>query len=341
MSISYFIQSAHAGNFSGVYGDGISRGGHSTSSTEGTQNFNFDIRFGTDFSEILDCINTSSSRCSQLSNQDSKPRLDFIYINEGHPTNNHRDGFSVQVLNRIPVSDNVDSEFGIGPYYSMNTTTVDNEQWNEHRMGVLATAALLMHLNSIYPGLSLKMQLNAVEVKGDMDTASFMVGFNQDFLDIKHPSQKGYGNNTSDQESVWVSGLFGSSKTNHAGSPAAAGGGVEIKKEFSKHTAASVAWLEEGDDGVRVDRKGIELQGWYIEPLTPNLSASMGIGPYYNYNKRENRGSDFDANISFQIDRTMGRKKLWKIGVRLTRVANHVSDKNDRDLTYWFVARKI
>ncbi|MDB5839282.1 MAG: hypothetical protein JWQ23_1234 [Herminiimonas sp.] len=50
--------------------------------------------------------------------------------NEGHPDNNHRDGFGIQLVYTNAFVNNLAAEFGAGPYLSMNTTEFGGLQLN-------------------------------------------------------------------------------------------------------------------------------------------------------------------------------------------------------------------
>jgi hypothetical protein len=66
-----------------------------------------------------------------------KMRADFVYYNEGHPDNNHRDGFAAQLVYSNALHRDVTAEFGAGPYLSMNTTKINGVQINDSNLGAL------------------------------------------------------------------------------------------------------------------------------------------------------------------------------------------------------------
>ena len=77
-------------------------------------------------------------------------RTDFVHYNEGHPDNNHRDGFALQWLMVRQLGARGAVELGVGPYLSMNTTVIDGRQIDDAHVGVLASLALRLAL----PGTS-------------------------------------------------------------------------------------------------------------------------------------------------------------------------------------------
>jgi hypothetical protein len=85
----------------------------------------------------------------------------------------------------------------------------------------------------------------------------------------------------------------------------------------------------EGDDDVRVHRKGVAIQGWFIQPLSENWAASAGIGPYVATNQRGSDNFQLHGLITLQVERFITNK--WKGLVSFSRVATF-TEENDRDL---------
>lgn len=69
----------------------------------------------------------------------------------------------------------------------------------------------------------------------------------------------------------------------------------------------------EGDDEVRVHRHGVAAQGWFIQPLDENWSASAGIGPYVAVNKRGSGDLQLHGLITLQVERFIAPK--WNVVV--------------------------
>ena len=93
----------------------------------------FDIRFGQYFAE--------------------RWRYDLIHCNEGHPYNHHRDGFAVQATYHLVQREPYRIEVGAGPYLSFDTSRDDTgEEFNEKRMGIIATAAFLCYVDWLGKG---------------------------------------------------------------------------------------------------------------------------------------------------------------------------------------------
>jgi hypothetical protein len=254
---------------------------------------------------------------------EGEARIDIVHYNEGHPENNHRDGFAVQIVVRAKIFNRLSGEVGVGPYLSFNTTTVDGKELNDKNVGALTTAALLYYLNN--SGLHLRGQLNYVVMPGGANSVAGLIGLGQDFgATTTNPDlPSGY------EDGFAVSVMVGMSKTNHGDAPGAHSAEVEISKQYTPHLKLSLAMINEGDDGVRVDRSGVAAQAWYVQPLTDKWVLSAGAGPYIANNSRDNNGnSQIDGVFSIRAERNMGGG--YTMFVDFTRVASR--DNNDRDL---------
>lgn len=256
--------------------------------------------------------------------KDEKFRLDFFHFNEGHPDNNHRDGFGAQMVYRKPVSRKLNLEFGLGPYYSMNTTTIKGVEYNKAKLGALLSIATLVDVNRFSPGLHLRFALNHVSMPDAHSSLALLVGVGKDFGNAPARIQS-----EADGSPTWLGVAAGISQTNHGGSEGVPNLSVEAKKYYGSHWAASISGIMEGDDEVRVHREGVAVQGWFVQPLNENWAASAGIGPYLAVNKRGSDQHRLHGLISFQVERFIDKK--WKGFVNFSRVAAFQS-KNDRDL---------
>ena len=261
---------------------------------------------------------------------DENTRIDFIHINEGHPTNNHRDGFALAGTYDIPVSSKLKIELSAGPYFSMNTTTKNDKEEDEKRIGLLGTIAALYSLDNISPGLHLRAEYNHVFMPGGITTDSFMVGVGKVF-DASKDTEKSVSDN------MEVSVIGDHFKTNHGGTNAAEGYQLEVKQGFTDHTAISFSYMHEGKDQL-VDREGAATQLWYVQPLPHNMSVSVGAGPYFAKNKLADQDGNLNALISVEVKKDIG--KHTSIFIRANRISDF-SGSNDRDLIGLGVAAKF
>jgi hypothetical protein len=255
-------------------------------------------------------------------------RIDFVHYNEGHPDNNHRDGFALQWVGVRPLGSTFMGELGIGPYLSMNTTSVGGTQIDDSNWGVLLSIALRLPLETLPAGTHLRLGLNHALIPGAHRSTALILGIGRQF----GPAQP-----RPDTEPVtgpwWFGASVGRSITNLDGTDGANAATLEARKyldESLAHWAVSGKLVFEGDDNTRVDRDGVAGQVWYVQQVTPRLAVSTGIGPYLARNDRdEDHKTRANLLISFQAERALSRQ--IRAFVNFNRVKTF-RQTNDRDL---------
>ncbi|WP_211466955.1 hypothetical protein [Collimonas silvisoli] len=254
---------------------------------------------------------------------DSSTRLDYVYYNEGHPDNNHRDGYALQMAYRQKLHPGFDLELAAGPYFSMNRTTVNGTEKDDARLGGLLSVALLARLDQYSPGLSIRLAYNHVLIPGAPSSDALLLGVGKE-LGATHVSAADAGSN----HGLWLAALGGFAQTNQSGPGKRLIYALEAKKYYGPW-AASVAAIEEGDDGVRVNRHGIAAQGWYVQPIAEHWNISAGAGPYLAANQRESGDWKVNGLISLQLGRDFGNnvRGFASFGRAVT-----FRNKNDADL---------
>ncbi|RFC32401.1 MAG: hypothetical protein DID92_2727745394 [Candidatus Nitrotoga sp. SPKER] len=301
---------------SATFGNGVAYGKDLTGD-KSMQWKPFELRFGKE-------IDTPISMSDKLFLKNAKFRFDFIHYNEGHPHNNHRDGFGAQMVYRSQLNRKLNLELGLGPYFSMNTTRIKGVEINDAKLGALFSAAALVDLERFSPGLHMRYALNQVTMPGAHSSIALLVGVGKYFDQV--PASKYL---ESSANPIWLGLSAGIAQTNHGGSEGAPGFSVEAKKYYGSQWGASIAGIMEGDDEVRVDRNGVAIQGWFVQPLNANWSASAGIGPYVAINQRGSDDVQLHGLITLQVERFITNK--WKGLVSFSRVATF-TEENDRDL---------
>ncbi len=281
---------------SGMVGNGRIAG--AGAATDKTMNWRaMEWRFGREFAPI---------------GASDRTRLDVIYYNEGHPTNNHRDGFAGQL-----VLGTRQFEAGIGPYISMNTTERGGTQENDANLGLLLSLAWRIDLGSVGKGLEMRLGFNHVSMRKAHASNALLFGVGRQFSATPAPTRD-----------LWVGLGIGNAITNHSGAGSSYGYSGEVKL-VNGVTALSLSALKEGDDGVRVDRRGVAAQAWYVQPLTQSWTLSAGLGPYYASNYRDNESGHVHALFSLQAEYALG--KATRTFVSVSRVKTF-GERNDRDL---------
>ena len=275
---------------SATLGNGVAYGGDLTGD-KSMQWKPFELRCGKE-------INIPAFISDKFFLKNEKFRLDFIHFNEGHPYNNHRDGFGAQMVYRNQLNHKLNLELGLGPYFSMNTTTIKGVEINDVKLGALLSVAALVDVERFSPGLHMRYALNHVTMPGAHSSIALLVGVGKYFDQIpvsKHLESSG--------NPIWIGVSTGVSQTNHQVAEEAMGFSAEAKKYYGSHWGASIAGIMEGDDDVRVDRNGVAVQGWFVQPLNENWAASAGIGPYVAANQRGSDNFQLHGLITLQVTR--------------------------------------
>jgi hypothetical protein len=248
-------------------------------------------------------------------------RVDFVHYNEGHPDNNHRDGFALQWLAAHRFSHAWTGELGAGPYLSMNTTEIGGRQIDDARLGLLLGAALRLTVPGP-PGTHLRLGYNHVAMRHVHRSDALVLGFGRQFGPAEPaPDVVPDGH-------LWVGGTFGTSITNMSGTHGAHAGVIEAR-QYADRWGVGYKFLFEGDDGARVDRRGVAGQLWYEQPVTPRLSMSAGLGPYFAANRRDGNRTATNLLISFQAERALSAQT--RAIVNFNRIKTF-RKTNDRDL---------
>ncbi|MFT5591175.1 MAG: hypothetical protein ACI9ZF_003371 [Bradyrhizobium sp.] len=311
------IERDHRAYVSGVYGNGKIEGENVRGKT--TLGWAFEVRFGKE-------VNLPAVGNGKLFSADEKFRVDVVHYNEGHPDNNHRDGFALQGIYNKPLSKSISAEVGLGPYYSMNTTTIGGVQYNNSNLGVLLSTALLIDVDQLGSGAHIRLGFNHVNMPGAGAHSSnaVLIGVGKYF---DAPAARSLPGLVDDR--IWLGVAAINGQTNHGNTERSTGASAELKKYYGPW-AFSASAIAEGDDGTRVDRHGLAAQVWYVQPLADKWSASAGFGPYVSSNKRSTPDdARLMALITMQVDRSLG--KDWKAFASFSRV-NTFREKNDRDL---------
>lgn len=255
-------------------------------------------------------------------------RIDFVHYNEGHPDNNHRDGFALQWVGVRPLGGTFTGELGIGPYLSMNTTTSGGREFDDAHWGLLLGGALRLPLSALPAGTHLRLGLDYAWVPGAHRSAAVLLGIGREF----GPAQP-----TPETQPVsgpwWFGGSIGRSITNMSSTDGANAGVLEARKYLETdfaHWAMSGKLVWEGDDGRRVDRDGAAVQLFYVQQVTPRFAVDAGIGPYVARNERD-EDDKLHANllITIQAERALSRET--RAFINFNRIKT-VRQTNDRDL---------
>jgi hypothetical protein len=257
-------------------------------------------------------------------------RIDFVYYNEGHPDNNHRDGFALQWLAAHRFSHAWTGELGVGPYLSMNTTAINGRQVDDARLGVLLSAGLRLTVPGP-PGTHLRLGYNHTAMRHVHRSDALVLGVGRQF----GPAEP--APDVVPDGQVWFGGTLGWALTNVPGSHEARAAVLEAR-QYADRWGIGCKFLFEGDDGAHVDRRGVAGQLWYVQPVTPRLSMSAGLGPYFAANRRADNRTATNLLVSFQAERALSPRTRAVINFNRIKTFRKT---NDRDLFQFGLLRRF
>lgn len=261
---------------------------------------------------------------------DRAMRIDFVYYNEGHPDNNHRDGFALQWLAARRFSRAWTGELGFGPYLSMNTTAIAGRQIDDARLGVLLSAGLRLTVPGP-PGTHLRLGYNHATMRHVHRSDALVLGLGRQF----GPAEP--APDVVPDGGLWLGATVGWALTNVPGSHEARAAVLEAR-QYAERWGIGYKFLFEGDDGAHVDRRGVAGQLWYVQPVTPHLSMSAGLGPYFAANRRDDNRTATNLLISFQAEHALSART--RAAVNFNRIKTF-RKTNDRDLFQFGLLRRF
>jgi hypothetical protein len=204
----------------------------------------------------------------------------FTWLNEGHVTDHHRDGYSPQIWLRWPSSSRrFLLSAGVGPYRYYDTTYANQtgSVTDAHGWGVLYSAAAQWYFRAPWV---LQLRYNYAQTSGSIKTDTLLIGIGYQFerstaAGPVPPSH--YDLSTPRWE---VTAMAGKSVQNNLQSPQGTAWGAELRWRLTPYIDAIGTYLDEGDTHV-VKRKGVAGQLGLVREFLDH-HADVGIaGGFY------------------------------------------------------------
>ncbi|GJG93168.1 porin family protein [Cupriavidus pauculus] len=207
----------------------------------------------------------------------------FSYLNEGHVTNHHRDGHSVQLWWRYPFDDRrFNIAIGAGPYRYFDTTDRNNDGSSDdhHGWGVLASVAATWYVNG-GPWI-LQARFNRAQTPSSIKTNTLLigVGYQLDRGDrggpvVPPPSR---ADNVTQNE---ITVFLGQTIVNTFDSETAFAKAVEYRRGLARYVSGTVSYINEGENSA-LRRNGVAAQLWLERAFfRDTVTLGVGAGPYY------------------------------------------------------------
>ncbi|VVD80204.1 hypothetical protein PCO31111_01077 [Pandoraea communis] len=209
--------------------------------------------------------------------------VSFTWLNEGHVTNHHRDGFALQFwAHREFFAGRFDAGIGLGPYTYFDTvaTGPDRSYENKHGVGMMYSAYLAWYFR---PHWAVSFRTNWVRTHRSIDTATYMLGVRYRFNDLARGEQHAQPAAVAGKNTLYA--LGGLSVVNSRTSQNAPAYSVEYRHAFNDWFHGAVAFINEGKSDIGY-RQGMTAQLSLGQTfLSDRLGLSVGFGPYFTWHQ--------------------------------------------------------
>jgi len=254
------------------------------------------------------------------------------WLNEGHITDHHRDGQTLQAWARLPLMDNrLELSAGAGPYLYFDTFTgrADRSYANTHGWGLVVSLRAAYYFDNRWIA---QMQLNRVNVNGGPNTTAllFGVGYQLDAPDQPGPRDRPLARSSSVTGNE-LTVMLGASIVNSDKSESSPAETLEFRHGLGRHVDVTASLLHE-QGRMQSRRYGVAAQVWATSAFFGDRFAlSAGVGPYVAVTQSDSfpAGRTGDGRVSGLVSISAS----YKFGDRwLARVTwNRFATRHDRD----------
>ena len=223
---------------------------------------------------------TSSYSFEYAHNLSDYAYASFTWLNEGHVTNHHRDGYGPQIWLRWPSSSRrFLLSAGVGPYRYYDTTyaATTGNVTDAHGWGVLYSAAAQWYFHAPWV---MQLRYNYAQTSASIKTSTLLIGFGYQFERAAAPGPVPPSHYDLSTPRVEMTLMAGKSVQNNFQSPQGVAWGVELRARLTPYIDAIGTYLDEGDTHV-VKRKGVAGQLGLVREFLGH-HADVGIaGGFY------------------------------------------------------------
>ena len=253
----------------------------------------------------------------------------FTWLNEGHVTNHHRDGYSPQLWLRLPsASRRFNLSAGVGPYRYYDTTALAAVGVTDaHGWGVLGSVAAQWYIRNPWV---MELRYNYAHTANSITTHTALIGFGYQF---EHSETAGpvwntrrYGFYPPDQR-FELTVMAGGTVVNNFNSPRGVAWGTELRYRLTPYVDAIGTYLDEGDARI-VKRKGAAGQlGLKREFLNHHADVGVAGGFYFAHDR------DYASPATQVLGLITTRTQLLGL---LTMTATYRMQAGLRLRAYWY-----
>ncbi|RKP49724.1 hypothetical protein [Pararobbsia silviterrae] len=260
--------------------------------------------------------------------------VSFMWLNEGHVPDNHRDGRTVQLWARWPLLDRkLVISAGVGPYRYFDTVTgyANGTYEDEHGWGAIYSLRAAYYASNRWIA---QLQLDRIHVSNGPDSSAVLIGIG---YQLDPPDQQGPRDwpirRTSPVTDNEVTVYGGRTILNSPSSPVAFAAGIDYRHGLLSWLDVSAGYLHQGssDD---VQRDGLYAQLWATRVFfNDTVTVGVGAGPYYALNIANGPESETASRGKVSglvsISGTYRWTDHWDTRITWNRVVTHYNADTD------------
>ena len=258
--------------------------------------------------------------------------LSYSWINEGHFTGHHRDGFALQYWRRAWFFDqHLALAAGIGAYNFFDTTASDEGRpySDVHGWAMIYSLSATWYTRSSW---FYQLRLNQINAFGSIHTTTGMlgIGYQLDASGGQSASSGGWDLRTNSRNELTA--LAGITEVNSLHSPSAFAMSAEYRHGFGSYVDATLTWIDEGKTEL-TRRNGVASQVWLSRGFYDDkLRLGFGAGPYIAVDTwRVHGGTESGDKVSALITMTASYQfaKHWLVRASWNRVLTGYDKDSD------------
>ena len=251
----------------------------------------------------------------------------ITYLNDGHQSDQHRDGLAPQVWGRINTMEKrlgLAAGIGFYAYCDSDLSPAGYGYRNVHGVGAISSVTATWYGES---PLLFQLRANYIVTPNSFDSlsATFGIGYLLDASPEARSSGLSRDNARTAENEIAV--LLGASVLNNSRSDQSFAQSLEYRRTLSRYFEWTAAFINEGSSSSS-DRYGFATQLWAVHDFfEDHLALGVGAGPYFAWDtKREDGGNSTTAGI---VSLTASYRFSPHWAVRLTW--NRILADYDRD----------
>jgi hypothetical protein len=259
----------------------------------------------------------------------------FLWLNEGHLPNNHRDGQAVQLWwrsNAEPTG--LVFDFGLGPYryYDTHFTDAGPGYEDRHGWGGVASASIDWYFQNNW---FVFVRTNQVVTQDKKDTTSEDFGFGYRFASLIKSAQDHDADGHETSSPRWeIDGLLGQRIANTDHSQTGLAEAIDVRFQLSEHFLASASLIA-GQDTNLDWRGGFAVELWLEQHLTPRFTVAAGAGAFIVSEDDNVTGAQSPSNLAAMVSVSLAYAITPRWIARC--VWHRLGTGDDHDADIWLV----